>query len=130
MQAQIEEEQKHRAAAREATVAAERRAIQLAVQIDESKAALEHANRATLARDAEIRESGDRNAELTAQVSNLNGIKRKLENDAQQLRNDYLESVNELRSAEGKLKIATSEITRLTDLLNVKHVIIRSHSRG
>jgi len=121
LQAQIEEEQKHRAAAREATVAAERRAIQLAVQIDESKAALEHANRATLARDAEIRESGDRNAELTAQVSNLNGIKRKLENDAQQLRNDYLESVNELRSAEGKLKIATSEITRLTDLLNVKH---------
>jgi len=123
LQTQIEEEQKQRAAAREATVTAERRAIQIAVQVDEGKAALEHANRATLARDAEIRELNDRNTELAAQISNLNGVKRKLENDAQQLRNDYEEATNELRNSEGKLKVASSEVTRLTDLLNVQHVL-------
>ena len=84
---------------------------------------MEHANRATLARDAEIRELNDRNTELAAQISNLNGVKRKLENDAQQLRNDYEEATNELRNSEGKLKVASSEVTRLTDLLNVQHVL-------
>jgi len=121
LQTQIEDEQKQRSAAREATVAAERRAIQIAVQIDEGKAALEHANRAIAARDGEIRELSDRNTELAAAISSLTGVKRKLENDAQQLRADFEEASNELRNSEGKLKVATSEVTRLTDLLNVQH---------
>ena len=85
---------------------------------------MEHANRAIAGRDAEIRELSDRNTELAAAISSLTGVKRKLENDAQQLRTDFEESSTELRNSEGKLKVATSEVTRLTDLLNVQHVFI------
>ena len=66
----------------------------------------------------------DRNSELQATISNLNGVKRKLENDIQHLRTDTEEAINELRNSEGKLKTATSEVAKLTEQLNAHHVCI------
>ena len=110
--------------AREAVVAAERRANQLLVDLEESRASIEQAERQHKVVESELHDAADRAGELAAANSNLNGLKRKLESDLAVLRSELDDSRTELRLAEERAKLAASNTSRLAEELRLEQVNI------
>jgi chromosome segregation ATPase len=122
LQSQIEDEQKQRAEARENAVAAERRANQLLVDLDDTRSSIEQQEKARKAVETELHESSDRVNELNAANSNLSAFKRKLEGDLQALRSELEESRSEIRNSLENAKRAASDSARLAEELRAAHV--------
>ena len=74
----LEDESRGRDDMREAASRAERRANDLAVQLDEGRLALDQAERAKKAALAEKSEQSDRVAELQTMYNNISSAKRKV----------------------------------------------------
>lgn len=120
LQSQIEEEQKSRAEAREAAVAAERRANQLLIEIDDSRVAVEQAEKSRKAIELELHAAADHANELSASSSALNGLKRKLESDITALRAEVEETRAELRNSEQRVKTAANDAVRISEELRAE----------
>jgi len=106
LQAQIEDEQRQRDEAREAAVAAERRANIIAGELEDLRTALEQAERARRAAENELNEAADRISELSTQNATLSSQKRQLESNVAAMQADLDEAVAELKNSEERLKKA------------------------
>jgi len=115
--AQIEEEQRAYADAKEQANAAERRCVTLVGECDEVRAALEQSDRNRLLLENELHDAAERLGELSAGNANLVAQKRKLEGDLLAMQMDLDEALSELRTSEERIKKATSDAARLAEEL-------------
>merc|ERR1711890_142250 len=91
LQSMVDDEVRGRDEAREAGMRAERRANDLAVQVDETRVALEQAERARKLAENEKAENIDRLAELQSLYNNAAQGKRKAEGDFHALQEEIEE---------------------------------------
>ena len=103
---------------RDSASRSERRANDLAVQLDEARVALEQADRARKLAENEKTENADRVAELQAMYSNVLNAKRKAEGDYHALQEEIEELENEAKAGEEKGQRAMAEVARLIGELN------------
>lgn len=109
---QIEEEQRQRDEAREAALAAERRANLIIGEVEELRTALEQAERARKAAESELHEAADRISELSTQNANLSSQRRQLESSIAAMQADLDEAVAELKNSEERSKKAGRGLSR------------------
>ena len=103
---------------RDSASRSERRANDLAVQLDEARVALEQADRARKLAENEKTENADRVAELQAMYNNVLNAKRKAEGDYHALQEEIEELENEAKAGEEKGQRAMAEVARLIGELN------------
>jgi len=113
----IETEIRNRDEAKEQHLAAERRSIVLAGELEELRTQLESAERARKAAESELHEASDRVSELSITVTQLTAHKRKLENEIHAIHTDLDDQSNELRSAEEAAKKAMADAARIAEEL-------------
>jgi len=113
----IETETRHGQEAKEQHLAAERRAIVLAGELEELRTQLESAERARKAAEGELHEASDRVSDLSSSVQSISAHKRKLENDIQAMHADLEDHHNELKAAEDNAKRAMADAARLAEEL-------------
>jgi myosin heavy chain 6/7 len=113
----IETETRNRDEAKEQHLAAERRAIVLAGELEELRTQLESAERARKAAESELHEASDRVSELSTTVTQVSTQKRKIENELQALHSDLEDQANELRMAEDSAKKAMADASRIAEEL-------------
>ena len=114
----IDDESRGRDDMRDSASRSERRANDLAVQLDEARVALEQAERARKLAQNEKAENADRVAELQAMYNNVSNAKRKAEGDYHALQEEVEELENEAKAAEEKAQRAMAEVARLMSELN------------
>ena len=103
---------------RDSASRSERRANDLAVQLDEARVALEQADRTRKLAENEKTENADRVAELQAMYNNVLNAKRKAEGDYHALQEEIEELENEAKAGEEKGQRAMAEVARLIGELN------------
>ena len=114
----IDDESRGRDDMRDSASRSERRANDLAVQLDEARVALEQADRARKLAENEKTENADRVAELQAMYNNVLNAKRKAEGDHHALQEEIEELENEAKAGEEKGQRAMAEVARLIGELN------------
>ena len=114
----IDDESRGRDDMRDSASRSERRANDLAVQLDEARVALEQADRARKLAENEKTENADRVAELQAMYNNVLNAKRKAEGDYHALQEEIEELENEAKAGEEKGQRAMAEVARLIGELN------------
>ena len=114
----IDDESRGRDDMRDSASRSERRANDLAVQLDEARVALEQAERARKLAQNEKAENADRVVELQAMYNNVSNAKRKAEGDYHALQEEVEELENEAKAAEEKAQRAMAEVARLMSELN------------
>ena len=103
---------------RDSASRSERRANDLAVQLDEARVALEQSDRARKLAENEKAENADRVAELQTMYNNVSNAKRKAEGDYHALQEEIEELENEAKAGEEKAQRAMAEVARLIGELN------------
>ena len=103
---------------RDSASRSERRANDLAVQLDEARVALEQSDRARKLAENEKTENADRVVELQAMYNNVSNAKRKAEGDYHALQEEIEELENEAKAGEEKAQRAMAEVARLIGELN------------
>ena len=114
----VEDEGRGRDESRDAINRAERRANELAVLLDESRVALEQAERAKKLAEVEKSEQVDRVGEMQALYNNAANAKRKAEGDYHALQEEIEDLENEAKASEDKATKAMAEIARLMGEVN------------
>jgi len=113
MQVMVDNESRGRDECRDQTLKAERRANELAVQLDETRVSLEQTLRAKKKSDAEKDDHKDRIAELQALYNNAASGKRKAEADFHRLQKEIEELENEAKAGDEKAAKAAEEIAKV-----------------
>ncbi|XP_035686562.1 myosin-16-like isoform X3 [Branchiostoma floridae] len=115
MQVIIDDEQRMREEMRESLSSLERRCNMLQQELNETRMALELAERNRKIAEADAHEAMDRVGELSTQNSALITAKRKSDSEIQQLQNELEELSSQARDMEEKAKKAISEAARMAD---------------
>jgi chromosome segregation ATPase len=94
----------------------------LLIEIDDSRVAVEQAEKSRKAIELELHAAADHANELSASSSALNGLKRKLESDITALRAEVEETRAELRNSEQRVKTAANDAVRISEELRAEQV--------
>ena len=123
LETRIEGELRQRSDAREALSNSERKYNQLNSELDQSRLALEQAEKARKLAENDAHTLTERISYLESANSNLNTLKRKLEGEITVLQANVDEAIHELRNSEERVKAALNDAAKLADELKVEQVI-------
>merc|ERR1711923_111643 len=116
-QMKLEDEQRAKEIARDALLAADRRAHSMQNALEEAKTLLEQADRARRMTEQELSDTNEQLSDLTCQNQAIAGAKRKLESEMQTLHGDMDEMSSEAQLSDDKAKEAMVDAARLAEEL-------------
>merc|ERR1712102_84315 len=116
-QAKFEDEQRAEDVARDALIAADRRANSMQNALEEARTLLEQADRSRRMTEQELSDTNEQLSDLTCQNQAIAGAKRKLESEMQTLHADLDEMGSEASISEEKSKKAMVDAARIADEL-------------
>merc|ERR1740131_471620 len=116
-QAKLEDEQRAKDVARDALIAADRRANSMQNALEEARTLLEQADRSRRMTEQELSDTNESLSDLTCQNQAIAGAKRKLESEMQTLHGDMDEMSSEAALSDDKAKKAMVDAARLADEL-------------
>merc|ERR1712180_12283 len=119
-QTKLEEEQRAKENARDALVAAERKAHAMQNALEEARTLLEQADRARRGTEAELADVNETLSDATVQNQAIAAAKRKLESEMQTLHADMDEMTSEARLCDDKASKAMVDAARLADELRAE----------
>merc|ERR1712184_167119 len=128
-QAKLEDEQRAKDVARDALIAADRRANSMQNALEEARTLLEQADRARRMTEQELSDTNEQLSDLTCQNQAIAGAKRKLESEMQTLHGDLDEMANEALLSEEKAKKAMIDAARLADELRTEQELAQVFER-
>merc|ERR1711974_550013 len=122
-QAKLEDEQRAKDVARDAFLAADRRANSMQNALEEARTLLEQADRSRRMTEQELSDTNESLSDLTCQNQAIAGAKRKLESEMQTLHGDMDEMSSEAALSDDKAKKAMVDAARLADELRSEQEI-------
>merc|ERR550534_2297301 len=128
-QAKLEDEQRAKDVARDALIAADRRANSMQNALEEARTLLEQADRSRRMTEQELSDTNEQLSDLTCQNQAIAGAKRKLESEMQTLHGDLDEMANEALLSEDKAKKAMIDAARLADELRTEQELAQVFER-
>jgi len=128
-QAKLEDEQRAKDIARDALIAADRKAHSFQNALEEAKTLLEQADRARRQAEQELADTNEQLSDLTCQNQAITGAKRKLESEMQTLHGEMDEMASEAHLADEKAKNAMVDAARLADELRQEQEIAMSYEK-
>merc|ERR1712029_961305 len=128
-QAKLEDEQRAKDVARDALIAADRKAHSMQNALEEAKTLLEQADRARRQAEQELADTNEQLSDLTCQNQAITGAKRKLESEMQTLHGEMDEMASEAHMADEKAKNAMVDAARLADELRQEQEIAQSYEK-
>jgi len=117
---QMEEEQRARDVARDGLVASERKANSLANALEESRTMLEQTDRARRAAEQELTDCHETISDLTVANQSLGAMKRRLDQELENIRQDVEEMRAEAGLAEERSRHAMMDAAKLADELRAE----------
>merc|ERR1712121_40589 len=114
-QAKFEDEQRAKDIARDALIAADRRANSMQNALEEARTLLEQADRSRRMTEQELSDTNESLSDLTCQNQAIAGAKRKLESEMQTLHGDMDEMSSEAHLSDEKAKKAMVDAARLAE---------------
>merc|ERR1712198_432521 len=128
-QMKLEDEQRAKEIARDALLAADRRAHSMQNALEEAKTLLEQADRSRRQAETELADTNEQLSGLICQNQAITGAKRKLEAEMQTLHGDMDEMSSEARMADEKAKHAMVDAARLADELRNEQEIAQAYEK-
>merc|ERR1712110_191650 len=128
-QAKLEDEQRAKDIARDALIAADRRANSMQNALEEARTLLEQADRSRRMTEQELSDTNEQLSDLTCQNQAIAGAKRKLESEMQTLHGDMDEMSSEAALSDEKAKKAMVDAARLADELRCEQEMVRPMRR-
>ena len=116
----MEEEQRARDAARDGLVAAERKTNSLANALEESRTMLEQTDRARRGAEQELTDCHETISDLTVANQSLGAMKRKLDQEVENMQQDVEEMKNEAHLAEDRSRHAMMDAAKLAEELRAE----------
>merc|ERR1711973_943650 len=128
-QAKFEDEQRAKDAARDALIAADRKANSMQNALEEARTLLEQADRARRQAEQELADTNEQLSDLTCQNQAIAGAKRKLESEMQTLHGELDEMASEAHISEEKAKKAMVDAARLADELRQEQDVAQIYEK-
>merc|ERR1712180_214345 len=128
-QAKLEDEQRAKDVARDALIAADRRANSMQNALEEARTLLEQADRSRRMTEQELSDTNEQLSDLTCQNQAIAGAKRKLESEMQTLHGDLDEMSSEASISEDKSKKAMVDAARIADELRSEQDVALSFEK-
>merc|ERR1712102_118865 len=128
-QAKLEDEQRAKDVARDALIAADRRANSMQNALEEARTLLEQADRSRRMTEQELSDTNEQLSDLTCQNQAIAGAKRKLESEMQTLHGDMDEMSSEAHLSDEKAKKAMVDAARLADELRAEQDMAQAYER-
>merc|ERR1712168_1300233 len=128
-QAKLKDEQRAKDVARDALIAADRKAHSMQNALEEAKTLLEQADRARRQAEQELADTNEQLSDLTCQNQAITGAKRKLESEMQTLHGEMDEMASEAHMADEKAKNAMVDAARLADELRQEQEIAQAYEK-
>merc|ERR1719312_110789 len=128
-QAKLEDEQRAKDIARDALIAADRKAHSMQNALEEAKTLLEQTDRARRQAEQELADTNEQLSDQTCQNQAITGAKRKLESEMQTLHGEMDEMASEASMADEKAKNAMVDAARLADELRQEQEIAMSYEK-
>merc|ERR1719419_102628 len=128
-QAKFEDEQRAKDAARDALIAADRKANSMQNALEEARTLLEQADRARRLAEQELSDTNEQLSDLTCQNQAIAGAKRKLEAEMQTLHGDMDEMSSEALLSNEKAKKAMVDAARLAEELRAEQELAQAYEK-
>merc|ERR1719281_2380078 len=128
-QAKLEDEQRAKEIARDALIAADRKANSMQNALEEARTLLEQADRARRMTEQELSDTNEQLSDLTCQNQAIAGAKRKLESEMQTLHGDLDEMGSEAHLSDEKAKKAMVDAARIADELRGEQDVAQSFEK-
>merc|ERR1712121_281968 len=128
-QAKFEDEQRAKDAARDALIAADRKANSMQNALEEARTLLEQADRSRRMAEQELSDTNEQLSDLTCQNQAIAGAKRKLESEMQTLNGDMDEMSSEAHLANEKAKNAMVDAARLAEELRAEQELAQAYEK-
>merc|ERR1711887_88121 len=128
-QAKFEDEQRAKDAARDALIAADRRANSMQNALEEARTLLEQADRARRMTEQELSDTNEQLSDLTCTNQAIAGAKRKIESEMQTLHGDLDEMASEAHLSDEKAKKAMVDAARLADELRHEQELAQCYEK-
>merc|ERR1712168_1743087 len=128
-QAKFEDEQRAKDIARDALIAADRRANSMQNALEEARTLLEQADRSRRMTEQELSDTNESLSDLTCQNQAIAGAKRKLESEMQTLNGDMDEMSSEAHMSDDKAKKAMVDAARLADELRGEQEMAQAYEK-
>merc|ERR1712241_1303614 len=128
-QAKLEDEQRAKDVARDALIAADRRANSMQNALEEARTLLEQADRSRRMTEQELSDTNEQLSDLTCQNQAIAGAKRKLESEMKTLHGDMDEMASEAQLSDEKAKKAMVDAARLADELRAEQDLAAGYER-
>merc|ERR1712111_179872 len=128
-QAKLEDEQRAKDVARDAFLAADRRANSMQNALEEARTLLEQADRSRRMTEQELSDSNEQLSDLTWQNQAIAGSKRKMESEMQTLHSDLDEMANEAHLSDEKAKKAMVDAARLAEELRAEQDMAQAYEK-
>merc|ERR1712042_328901 len=128
-QAKFEDEQRAKDAARDALIAADRKANSMQNALEEARTLLEQADRARRMAEQELSDTNEQLSDLTCQNQAIAGAKRKLEAEMQTLHGDMDEMSSEALLSNEKAKNAMVDAARLAEELRAEQELAQAYEK-
>jgi len=128
-QAKLEDEQRAKDVARDALIAADRRANSMQNALEEARTLLEQADRSRRMTEQELSDTNEQLSDLTCQNQAIAGAKRKLESEMQTLHGDMDEMSSEAHLSDEKAKKAMVDAARLADELRGEQDMAQAYEK-
>merc|ERR1711974_196215 len=125
----FEDEQRAKDIARDALIAADRRANSTQNALGEARTLLEQADRARRMTEQELSDTNEQLSDLTCQNQAIAGAKRKLESEMQTLHGDLDEMGNEAHLSDDKAKKAMVDAARIADELRSEQDVAQAFEK-
>merc|ERR1712029_915800 len=128
-QTKLEDEQRAKDVARDAFLAADRRANSMQNALEEARTLLEQADRSRRMTEQELSDSNEQLSDLTCQNQAIAGAKRKMESEMQTLHGDMDEMSSEAHLSDEKAKKAMVDAARLADELRAEQDMAQAYEK-
>merc|ERR1719402_1885414 len=128
-QAKLEDEQRAKDVARDALIAADRRANAMQNALEEARTLLEQADRSRRMTEQELSDTNEQLSDLTCQNQAIAGAKRKLEAEMQTLHGDMDEMSSEALLSNEKAKNAMVDAARLAEELRAEQELAMAYEK-
>merc|ERR1712168_1678776 len=128
-QAKFEDEQRAKDIARDALIAADRRANSMQNALEEARTLLEQADRSRRMTEQELSDTNEQLSDLTCQNQAIAGAKRKLEAEMQTLHGDMDEMSSEALLSNEKAKNAMVDAARLAEELRAEQELAMAYEK-
>merc|ERR550517_1936325 len=128
-QAKFEDEQRAKDIARDALIAADRRANSMQNALEEARTLLEQADRSRRMTEQELSDTNEQLSDLTCQNQAIAGAKRKLESEMQTLHGDMDEMSSEALLSNEKAKNAMVDAARLAEELRGEQEMAQAYEK-